>query len=119
MHLEALTFKAKKMAIKFRGIKILPPALIAASKAYALGRRATYKDYADLYFIVREKYCSLDSIIADAKKIYGDEFGKRLFLEQLVYLKDVKDMPISFLKKPVARSEVESFFRKEIQKMKL
>ena len=41
------------------------------SKLYALGRRATYKDYVDLYFIVREKHCSLSSIIVAAKKIYG------------------------------------------------
>ena len=98
---------------------MLPVPVIAVMKAYALGHRATYKDYVDLYFILREKHCSLDWIIHTAKKVYGDEFGIRLFLEQFVYLKDVRETPMRFLKKPVVKAEIEKFFRQEIKKIKL
>jgi len=98
---------------------MLSIATIAVMKAYALGHRATYKDYVDLYFILREKRVALSSILHTAKEIYGDEFGIRLFLEQLVYLQDVQEKPIRFLKKPVTKTEIEAFFRKEIKKLKL
>lgn len=101
----------------WQGIKLLPISTIAVMKAYALGRRATYKDYIDLYFILREKHASLTAIIRTAKRIYGDEFGVRLFLEQLVYLKDLREEEIRFLKKPLAKAEIEKFFRQEIKKL--
>jgi hypothetical protein len=39
---------------------------IAATKAYTIGRRGTYKDYVDLYFIIAEHHGSLAEIIAMA-----------------------------------------------------
>lgn len=88
---------------------------IAAAKAYALGRRATLKDYVDLFFIVSEKHCILTDIIKTASKTHGDVFDPRLFLEELVYLEDVPKEPIRFLKPPVSKEDIERFFEKEIQ----
>jgi len=45
----------------------------------------------------------------DEKK-YGDEFNFRLFLEQLVYLDDVKREEIKFLKEKATRKEMKNFF---------
>lgn len=112
-------FPVFRKHLKWEGTKMLPISTIAVMKAYALGHRATYKDYVDLYFILREKHCLLNWIIHTAKKVYGDEFGIRLFLEQLVYLKDVHETTIRFLKKPVTKTEVEKFFCQEIKKIKL
>lgn len=98
---------------------MLPVKEIAATKAYALGRRATYKDYVDLYFIVSERHCSIEQIISTAKSRYKGEFNGRLFLEQLIYLKDIEETPIRFLKKSVTKNEIEFFFRKEVKKVKL
>jgi len=67
-------------------------------KAYALGRRATLNDYVDLYFVLKEKAGSLEQIIASGERKYGREFDPRLFLEQLIYLKDVEKIEIRFLK---------------------
>jgi hypothetical protein len=61
---------------------------LAAMKAYALGRRAKWKDYIDLYFIA-EKLGSLRPIIEKAKIIFGVEFNEKNFLVQLVYFKDI------------------------------
>lgn len=92
---------------------------IAAVKAYVLGRRATYKDYVDLYFIIKENYSSLARIIAIAQKKYQKEFDARLFLEQLLYLEDVQDMQIKFLKQEVGRQAIQNFFENQIAKYKI
>ena len=110
-----LIFKLKE----YQGVKLLSIQEIAATKAYTLGRRATLKDYVDLYFVLKEKYLTLQKLIGICQKKYKDEFGPRLFLEQLIYLEDVEDMKIQFLKKPVLKEKMIKFFEKEIKKIKL
>lgn len=105
--------------INWQGIKILPAREIAAMKAYALGRRATLKDYLDLYFILKKRVCTLTDIIKLAKKKYGEEFDPRLFLEQLIYSEDIEEMEIQFLEERVDKFKIEKFFEKEIKKIKL
>ncbi|MEA2065077.1 MAG: hypothetical protein U9O66_02150 [Patescibacteria group bacterium] len=61
---------------------------LAAMKAYALGRRAKWKDYIDLYFIIN-KYHSIDKIITRANSIFKGEFNPRIFREQLSYFDDI------------------------------
>jgi len=104
--------------IEYQGIKILPSLEIAAMKAYALGRRATLKDYVDLYFILKGKVSSLEETITLCEKKYGSEFDPRLFLEQLIYLKDVEKIEIQFLKEKVSVPEMEEFFEGEVKKIK-
>lgn len=102
--------------VDFEGVKILSVLEIAATKAYVLGRRATYKDYVDLYFVMSEGRSSLKEIADLSQKKYGEEFNLRLFLEQLVYLDDIPETPIEFLRKSVAKKDIEIFFRKEAKK---
>jgi len=105
--------------IEYQGINITKIEEIAAMKVYALGRRPILKDYVDLYYILKEKYVTLEEIIKLSQKKYKGEFNSRLFLEQLIYLEDVGDMQIDFLKKAVEKEEIEKFFRKEVKKIKL
>lgn len=73
----------------FDNIIRLPELLnLAAMKAYALGRRSKWKDYVDLYFLLKEKF-SLNEISQRAKGIYGDLFSDKLFRSQLSYFEDV------------------------------
>lgn len=104
--------------ISYQGIKVLPTLEIAAMKAYALGRRATLKDYVDLYFLIKEKTATLKEIIKLSEKKYGKEFDPRLFLEQLIYSKDIEEIEIQFLKEKVSKAEIEKFFEKEVRKIK-
>lgn len=60
---------------------------IAAMKAYALGRRAKWKDYVDLYFIL-QKY-SFNDLLKQSELIYKAEFDEKLFREQLAYHQDI------------------------------
>lgn len=103
---------------ELKNVKILKISEIAAMKAYALNYRGTYKDYVDLYFILKNKYTSLKQIKEIAEKKYKDEFNFRLFLEQIIYLKDVKIEKIEFLEQKVDREKIEEFFKKEIRKYK-
>jgi hypothetical protein len=61
---------------------------LAAMKAYALGRRAKWKDYVDLYFMLRD-YFSIKEITLEAEKIFGQLFSEKLFREQLAFHKDI------------------------------
>jgi len=105
--------------IKYKGIKILSVPEIAATKAFTLGHRATLKDYVDIYFILKEGHISLREIIEISRKKFKDEFNQRLFLEQLLYLEDVEDVPIEFLKEEPTKLQIQKFFEKEIAKLKI
>lgn len=113
------TFPVISKFLDYQGIKILPAPEIAAMKAYALGQRATSKDYVDLYFVLKEKVANLKEIISLCEKKYREEFDARLFLEQLVYSEDIEEIEIQFLKEKVDRSKIENFFKKEIKKIKI
>lgn len=61
---------------------------LAAMKAYALGRRPKWKDYVDLYFIIKD-FCSLKDICVKAREIFNKEFDEKLFRRQLAYFDDM------------------------------
>jgi hypothetical protein len=63
------------------------PLTIAAMKAFALGRRAKWKDYVDLYFIFQRH--TLANVVERAKKLFGGEVDEKLFRQQLAYHKDI------------------------------
>lgn len=69
-------------------IKIPDLLTLAAMKAFALGMRAKWKDYVDLYFIAR-KYNGIKEICEKAQEIFGKEFNEKLFRTQLAYFADV------------------------------
>jgi len=74
---------------KFDGIIKMPNLLtLAAMKAHALGQRAKWKDYVDLYFIIRDFY-SINEIGEKAKQLFGNEFNEKMFKVQLGYFKDI------------------------------
>ena len=99
----------------YEGLPLLSVREIAATKAYTIGRRGSYKDYVDLFFVLAERHTTLAEIIANAEKKYGDAFNARLFLEQLVYLGDVQDTEIPFLKELVTPRQLLSFFEDTIR----
>ena len=61
---------------------------LGAMKAYALGRRSKWKDYVDLYFILKSQH-SVDELIAEANTIFSASFNDKLFREQLCYFDDM------------------------------
>lgn len=61
---------------------------LAAMKAFALGQRNKWKDYVDLYFIIKNHY-SIKDVIKKTKLLFNDAFNDRLFRNQLAYFKDI------------------------------
>lgn len=112
-------FSVLKKLVNYQNINLLSIQEIAATKAYTVGRRGSLKDYVDLYFIIQENYSDLDKIINLSEQKYKNEFNGRLFLEQLIYLKDIEDENIIFLKDKINKQNLEIFFKKQISKISL
>ena len=74
---------------KFETFFRLPSLLqLAAMKAYALGRRSKWKDYVDLYFLLRN-YFSIADITVCANRIFGELYSEKMFRSQLCYFDDI------------------------------
>ena len=73
---------------EFDGYFKLPDLItLGAMKAFALGRRAKWKDYVDLYFIL-QKY-SFQDLTDKTSSIFKTEFNEKLFRTQLGYFDDI------------------------------
>ena len=80
------------------GIISVPTLLsLSAMKAFALGRRAKWKDYVDLYFLLKG-YFAVKEISMEAERIFGQLFSEKLFRLQLAFHKDIDySEPIEYL----------------------
>lgn len=73
----------------FDDIVKLPDILtLAAMKAFALGRRAKWKDYVDLYFILKSNH-TVSEITTKGVEMFGNEFNEKIFRTQLAYFEDI------------------------------
>lgn len=96
--------------VKLEDIARLPELIdLAAMKAYALGRRSKWKDYVDLYFILKDYY-SIPQISQKATLLYGQLFSEKLFRAQLCYFDDIDYAePVDFIGTPVPAPEIKDF----------
>ncbi len=99
-----------KHQLSFNNIINLPTLLdLSAMKALALGGRAKWKDYVDLYFILKDYY-SLKEISKRAKKIFMDDFNKKLFRQQILYFEDIDySEKIEYVSKGISDDEIKRF----------
>ena len=96
--------------VSLDGVFALSIREIAATKAYTIGRRGSFKDYVDLYFVLAGGYATLKEVIDLAERKFGDSFNSRLFLEQIVAVDDLEDTVIEFLAQPIDQEDVRVFF---------
>ncbi|MBC8321460.1 MAG: nucleotidyl transferase AbiEii/AbiGii toxin family protein [Bacteroidetes bacterium] len=98
---------------KFEDIIKLPDLLsLAAMKAFALGRRSKWKDYVDLYFIIKDHY-SVKQIVALCDNIYGQLFSEKLFRAQLCYFEDIDySEEVEYLVKQPPDNKIKEFLTK-------
>jgi len=111
-------YKSLFKAIETISISLLNPKDIATNKAYTLGRRPKWRDYIDLYFLLRKNFISINKLIELSKKKFESDFSEKLFLEQFVYWNDVEDYDIKFLGQPINPEAVKNFLEKEAKKFK-
>jgi hypothetical protein len=83
---------------------------LTAMKAYALGRRSKWKDYLDLYFILRDHY-SVEEISERAGTLFEQLFSEKLFRSQLAWFSDIDYSEEAELltDTPVSKEEVMAF----------
>lgn len=98
------------------GLELFSVRDIAIQKAYTIGRRGEYRDYFDLYWILEKNYISLKEIMSQAKKIYGNVFDEKMFLQQLVYFDDLLNFDITQTAKPQLEPEdIKHFFEGQVK----
>ena len=88
-----LTFFAYPYKIDFNtkfklSLKLPDLLTLAAMKVHALSNRATWKDYVDLYFIMRDHH-PLSEIVNKGKELFASEFNEKLLRTQLAYFDDI------------------------------
>ena len=89
---------------------------LASNKAYVLGRMGEWKDYVDLYFLLEHVGLKLKTILSETSRRFAGNFDEKLFWEQLVYWKDLRDFEIEYLGKSVSKDKLQEYFRKLVQR---
>ncbi|MCF6365352.1 MAG: nucleotidyl transferase AbiEii/AbiGii toxin family protein [Bacteroidales bacterium] len=91
---------------KLKDIVTMPSLLdLGAMKAFAFGGRAKWKDYVDMYFLLKNNI-QLKEITNQAKNIFEDAFNIKLFHQQLSYFADIDySEPVTFLSKNLPSDE--------------
>ena len=95
---------------RFENIIKVPELIdLAAMKAYALGRRSKWKDYVDLYFILKY-YFSIVQISARATEIFDQLYSEKLFRAQLNYFDDIDySEQVDYVDTMVAEEDIRTF----------
>lgn len=103
----------------YQGVSITSIREIAAMKAFSIGKRLSYKDYVDWYFMLKEHHVELNDVITTAERKFGNDFNDRLFLGQLASLEDIHEQPIDFLRDHISHETVRTFLIEEVKKVAL
>ena len=109
-------FDLSKYVLEFPDapLKIVSPIGVASTKAYALNRRNVWRDYVDLYIILKRGIVTLDEIVQESQSVFGDLFNEKLFLSQLLYTEDISRAEVEETQMIDSASlpEVGEFFKK-------
>ena len=85
---------------------------LGAMKAYALGRRSRWKDYVDLYFLLKFNF-NLNELIKKSMEIFSTHFNEKLFREQLCYFEDIDfSETIEYMDNAHDDQEIKAFLEK-------
>ncbi len=105
--------------LKTKSLPLLSLKDIAADKVFTIGRRGAWRDYFDLFFLLQGGYVSLLEIIKLAKRKFKKEFNEKLFLEQLVYFRDLGEFKIALIGGQYTEDKVKKYLIKEVKTMKI
>ncbi len=96
--------------VKFDKMISMPDLLdLSAMKSFALGKRAKWKDYVDLYFILKNHY-TLRQLSDRAVEIFGKLFSEKLFRQQLCFFDDINySEQVEFVPDQVSDEEIKIF----------
>ena len=101
-----------KLENKFEWIKLPDLNSLCAMKFYTLWRRSKWKDYVDIYCILK-KFSNFLEISKLASKIFDWAYNEKLLREQLVYFKDLDyTEEVEFILKWPSKPEIQDFLKK-------
>jgi len=82
---------------------------LAAMKAFALGRRSKWKDYVDLYYLLKD-HLTLKQITEKSEHLFGSLFSEKLFRAQLCYYHDIDySEEVEFMGTHPSNTEIKEF----------
>jgi len=87
---------------------------LTANKANVIGRRGQWRDYIDLFFVLKQKLYILPEIITLAEKKFRAEFNDKLFLQQLVYFDDLKITMTKYLNEDYTDKQIKQELEKQV-----
>lgn len=99
--------------IKTSSISIFNINDLASDKAYCIGRRGVWRDYVDMFFLLKN-HLNLKTVMKNSKKKFKELFNEKLFLQQLEYFEDLGNFSIEFLSNSVPQKEIKNFFKNEV-----
>ena len=87
---------------------------IAVMKLEAVARRGTYKDFVDIYFLLKEY--NLDQLLDFLrKKFTGVEYNETHLLKSLTYFEDAKKSEFPEMIKPVNWEDIKKFLLSAVE----
>jgi hypothetical protein len=95
---------------KLKNIITMPSLLsLAAMKAFALGRRAKWKHYVDMYFLLHDHF-TIAEICTETEILFQNQFSEKLFRQQLAYHNDIDfSEPVEFIGEPIPENTIKDF----------
>lgn len=108
-------FKPLHPAIQTDSLSLALVDDIALDKAHTIGRRAVWRDYVDMYYLLKNNYVDLEKIITMSGQKFKGEFVSTQFLEQLRYFDDIKTVPIEFVGKKYSDDEIKSYLQQVVE----
>lgn len=101
--------------VRTGSLNLLSAKDIALDKAFTIGRRAVWRDYVDMYFLLNN-HIDLLEVLESAQSKFGVIFNPKLFLEQLCYFDDLEPVPISFVDRCPTPEEIKNFLVEQVKK---
>lgn len=108
-------YKPLRKLVKTDSISLFHLDDLAANKAMTIGKRGAWRDYVDLFFLLKKKLYSIKTLIAFAEKKFAGMFSEKLFLGQLVYFDDLDIATTAFIKESYKEKEIKLFLEKQVE----
>ncbi len=87
---------------------------LVANKAYTIGRRPAWRDYVDLFIVLKWNLYTLEDVIRLAEKKFAGEFNAKLLLPQLTFFDDITMAETAFLKESYTEEEIKKFLGEQV-----
>jgi hypothetical protein len=81
---------------------------LAAMKFYVMGRRAKWKDYVDIYFLLKDHF-TIAEVSVKATELFEDAYSEKLFRQQLAYFEDIDySEPLEWVGQSVTKETIKA-----------